>query len=305
MDLLAYWLARGLVILVSMIPLRGVARIGRFGGTVAWWIDRRHRHVALANLRIAFPDGKSDQDLVDIARENFRRLGENSLCAIRCTTMTAEQLARHLTWSNLDTLPEQGSSLVAAIGHFGNFELYARVNDVASDWASATTYRALRQPALNGLMLALRERSKVQFFERRSGARALRQVLARGKVIVGLLADQNAGKRGIRLPFFGRECSCSAAPALLALRYRLPLQVWICFRTGLAAWNIRGGIPIATQRPGGSPRTLEEITADIQGAYESAIREDPANWFWFHRRWKLSSNPQASETPEPGNFAST
>lgn len=294
MNVLAYWLARGFLFVISWIPLSGVAHIGRFIGTIAWWVDRRHRRVALANLRIAFPDGKSDQDLVDIARENFRRLGENYLCAIRSATMSAKQLAPHLTWSNLHQLPEQGRSLVVALGHFGNFELFARFNDVTPNWVTATTYRALQQPALNGLMLALRERSKVQFFERRTGARALRELLTRGNIIVGLLADQQAGKRGIPLPFFGRECSCSAAPALLALRYRLPLQVWICYRTRLAAWHIRCGTPIPTHRLDGSPRTPAEITAEIQAVYESAIREDPANWFWVHRRWRLPRN----STPE-------
>jgi len=25
---------------------------------------------------------------------------------------------------------------------------------------------------------------------------------------------------------------------------------------------------------------------DVNGAFETAVRRDPANWFWVHRRWK-------------------
>jgi lauroyl/myristoyl acyltransferase len=27
---------------------------------------------------------------------------------------------------------------------------------------------------------------------------------------------------------------------------------------------------------------------DVNHAFEIAVRRDPANWFWVHRRWKLS-----------------
>jgi lauroyl/myristoyl acyltransferase len=25
---------------------------------------------------------------------------------------------------------------------------------------------------------------------------------------------------------------------------------------------------------------------DVNRAFEAAVRRDPANWFWVHRRWK-------------------
>ena len=46
-----------------------------------------------------------------------------------------------------------------AIGHFGNFELYARFGDVNQAYQCATTYRGLRQPSLNQLLQSLRHPS--------------------------------------------------------------------------------------------------------------------------------------------------
>jgi KDO2-lipid IV(A) lauroyltransferase len=62
----------------------------------------------------------------------------------------------------------------------------------------------------------------------------------------------------------------------------------ICYRVDLARWRIEIGPEIPT-RNDGSSRSTEEITRDINRAYEAAIRHDPANWFWVHNRWKLTN----------------
>jgi KDO2-lipid IV(A) lauroyltransferase len=172
-----------------------------------------------------------------------------------------------------------------AIGHFGNFELYARYGQFMPMFKTATTYRGLRQPSINRLMQSLREKSGCLFFERRTDAAALKAAMAKPGTILGLLADQHAGNNGLRIPFFGHECSTSAAPAVFALRYHCPLATGICYRIDLAKWRIEAGDEIPTHE-NGQPRSTEAIMADVNRAFETAIRRDPANWFWVHNRWK-------------------
>ena len=33
---------------------------------------------------------------------------------------------------------------------------------------------------------------------------------------------------------------------------------------------------------------------DVNRAFEAAVRRDPANWFWVHRRWKAVGNESRS-----------
>jgi KDO2-lipid IV(A) lauroyltransferase len=176
---------------------------------------------------------------------------------------------------------------VVAIGHFGNFELYARFSDFVPGIQIATTYRALRQPRLNDLLLAIRKRSSSNtlFFERRTDSGALKAAMSQPGILLGLLVDQHAGKTAVWVPFFGKECSTNSAPAVFALRYDCKLFTGFCFRTGLAQWRLEAGDQIATHE-NGTPRTIEAITTDINRSFEAAIRRDPANWFWVHRRWK-------------------
>jgi KDO2-lipid IV(A) lauroyltransferase len=174
---------------------------------------------------------------------------------------------------------------IVAIGHFGNFELYARFGQFVPDFKCATTYRGLRQPALNRLLQSLREKSGCRFFERRTEAAALIAAMSDTGLLLGLLADQHASRGGRRVPFFGHDCSTSIAPAVLALRYHCPLHTGICYRLEPGRWQIEAGEEIPT-RENGRPRQVEAITLDINRAFEAAIRRDPANWFWVHNRWK-------------------
>jgi KDO2-lipid IV(A) lauroyltransferase len=289
METLLYVLARTVIGILQSLPLTIVARIGRIGGALFYWLDARHRKVALKNLRRCFGTKKSDGELRKIARENFKRIGENFCCAAKTASMPFEKLSERIEFVGAEKFaPAPGESLqthVVAIGHFGNFELYARFGQFMPMFQCATTYRGLRQPSINRLMQNLREKSGCLFFERRTDAAALKAAMQRQNLILGLLADQHAGNNGLRIPFFGEECSTSAAPAIFALRYHCPLLTGICYRVGLAKWRIEAGDEIPT-RENGAARSSEAIMADVNRAFENAIRRDPANWFWVHNRWK-------------------
>ncbi|MGA3266454.1 MAG: hypothetical protein ABSE16_06500 [Verrucomicrobiota bacterium] len=288
MDNVLYALARALVALIQSLPLAWVARLGRAGGGLAYRLDRRHRQVALANLTMCFGAEKSPEQIQALARENFRRIGENFACAVKTAAMSIDALRPHLEFAGIERLPQKSAdaplpNVVIAIGHFGNFELYARFGQFRPEYQCATTYRALKHPAANRLLQQVRERSGCLFFERRTDGPLLRAAMQRRGLLMGFLADQSTD--GLRAPFLGHDCSTTLAPAVFALRYHCELFTAFCFRLAPARWRIELGDQIATDE-NGHPRTTEAITRDVNRSFEAAVRRDPANWFWVHRRWK-------------------
>jgi lauroyl/myristoyl acyltransferase len=317
-----YLLARTLIAFIQALPLNMAARLGRLGGGLTWYFDARHRRVALRNLTLCFGQEKSDSEIRALARENFRRIGENFACAVKTAAMNLEALrarvqfiAPTLTDPPTSPLPQSlptptpsvpntaspPRSVVAAIGHFGNFELYARFGQFAPAYQCATTYRGLRQVSLDRLLQSLRNRSGCRFFERRFDAAALKAFMNQPGILLGLLSDQHAGDNGIRIPFLGHDCSTSAAPAIFALRYNCSLYTGICYRVGLARWRIEAGAEIPTHE-NSQPRSTRAIMLDVNRAFETAVRRDPANWFWVHNRWKPAKIPipkAAAQSPVP------
>jgi KDO2-lipid IV(A) lauroyltransferase len=284
MNTLIYCFARALVALVQALPLTWVARLGRASGALVYRLDKRHRRVALANLTLCFGNEKSSAEIRELAKENFRRIGENYASAIKTFGMSFDRLRPHIEYTGGERL-QPPRRVVNACGHFGNFELYARIGDMVPGYQSATTYRALNQPALNRLMKKMRNRSGCLFFERRTDGPLLRAAMNRPDIILGLLADHHGGDKGLRLPFLGHDCSTNPAPAIFALRYDCELYAAVCFRTGLARWRLELGDRIPTHE-NGRPRSIEDIMRDVLRLHEAAVRRDPANWFWVHRRWK-------------------
>jgi KDO2-lipid IV(A) lauroyltransferase len=288
MDTLIYFFARGVVAFLQALPLIWVARLGRALGALAYWLDARHRRVALDNLTLCFGHEKSVAEIQAIAKENFRRIGENFACAVKTAAMTPWEMLPHfdllLARNILPHVADCGpQSRVVAIGHFGNFELYARFGQFVPIFKVAATYRALKQPALNRIMVWLRGHSNCRFFERRQEGAALKAAMNDTGLLLGLLADQSS--KGVRIPFLGHDCDTSTAPAVFALRYNCPLHTAICYRIGLANWRIEAGDEIPT-RVNGHARPIADIMRDVNQAFEVAVRRDPANWFWVHRRWK-------------------
>jgi KDO2-lipid IV(A) lauroyltransferase len=305
MDTLIYFFGRGVVAILQALPLVWVARLGRAGGALAYWLDGRHRRVALDNLTLCFGQEKSAGEIHAIARENFRRIGENFAGAVKTAAMTPWEMLPHfdLTLAR-NILPHEADagpqSRIVAIGHFGNFELYARFGQFVPIFKCAATYRALKQPALNRILMSVRKNEGCRFFERRTESAALKAAMSDTGLLLGLLADQHAGRNGLRLPFLGHECSTSAAPAIFALRYNCPLHTAICYRIGLAKWRIDVGDEIPT-RVNGVARSIEEIMCDVNRAFEIAVRHDPSNWFWVHKRWKKQKSEVRSQKSEVEN----
>src|SRR5262249_52840113 len=151
MEMLLYLMARAAVALLQALPLEGAARLGRAGGALAFYLDGRHRRVAERNLARSFGQEKSPAELRKLASENFRRIGENYACAIKTAAMSIEELRSRVEFVCPWLQPPPGekpANVLVAIGHFGNFELYARFGQFVPSYQCVTTYRGLRQPSL-------------------------------------------------------------------------------------------------------------------------------------------------------------
>jgi len=111
----------------------------------------------------------------------------------------------------------------------------------------------------------------------------VRDALARNR-IVALLMDQDSRGAGVFVPFFGRPARTPPGAAVLALRTHAPV-VTVFIRRRPA-----GGHLISFERvpveSGAGKGQIAELTARFTGAIEAAIRRAPAEWVWWHERWR-------------------
>jgi KDO2-lipid IV(A) lauroyltransferase len=116
------------------------------------------------------------------------------------------------------------------------------------------------------------------------------EAVAEGKA-VALVADQDAGRRGIFVPFLGRPASTFRGPARLALTCAVPLFFGAVVRVedGYAA------VLEHIEAPTPGPDAEAELTRRWVSRLQSRVERMPDQYFWFHKRWKT----KPPGTPQP------
>jgi KDO2-lipid IV(A) lauroyltransferase len=187
----------------------------------------------------------------------------------------------------------QGASILAS-AHFGNWELALDYLSVHRRLKAAAVAKPMHNPLVEELVARTRRTFGWDIISTREDpVRPLIQGLRDGLCMV-LLADQDARREGVFLPFFGHPASTPVGPALLACRFKIPLAVGLARRDPVDGRHYLRFYPPLYPDPTADRKTeVERLTRAYLACLEEAIREHPEQYFWFHKRWKTqpSANP--------------
>jgi KDO2-lipid IV(A) lauroyltransferase len=183
-----------------------------------------------------------------------------------------------------------GKPAIILTGHYGNWELAGYVFGLFG-FPTYAVARTLDNPYLERFLREFRERTGQRLIPKSGGYDQIVEVLSTGKPL-SMLADQDAGPRGLFVDFFGRPASTHKAIALLAIEHEVPVIVGVARRIGPGfRYEIRCADII---EPGELTGTVDDsrlLTQRYTSALEELIRQDPTQYLWLHRRWK--NQPQA------------
>jgi KDO2-lipid IV(A) lauroyltransferase len=302
--LLQYAALRLVETLLQCFPIEMNLVTARLAGDLMYRLDARHRQRALENLRASFP-GAAEESLRRVARrscEHLIMIGAEVLCLPRL--MKFNRFLDHIDISQC-LVPFQhiaaGRPALLVTGHFGNWEMVG-YSMAAMGFAPTSVARPLDNPYLNDYILRLRERTgqKILFKEGMT-AEALGD-LRRGRPL-GFIADQDAGRRGFFVDFFGRKASAYKSIAYLAMEENVPIFVGGAYRDG-PGFHYR---IVLTDRidpadyPGGIDGALA-ITRRYTAGIEKVVRQAPDQYLWVHRRWKTRP-PEERKQQQQGQGA--
>jgi heptosyltransferase II len=284
-ERLVYGLYLGLGAGFLGLPLAWTFRIGQGIGLFVWAILPGYRDLARRNLARAFPEWASKK-IDRCVRKHFQTLGANFLSAFVLTQKPWEETRKYFDVSDYERVGgdlDQTSSVVALVPHIGNWELMVTVPNWASRSTIGVVFQRLRNRLIDEHVRKFRGLSGVELLDRSEGFNRGIAILKQGGV-VGVLSDQHAGDKGIWVPFFGRLASTTPLPAIMAKKAHSRFCWGVVDTAGVARWRL------AARLEEFSPEaSIEEITAVLNEHLEEKIRENPADWFWVHDRWKIPS----------------
>jgi KDO2-lipid IV(A) lauroyltransferase len=267
---------------------RRASRLGALLGELAYWVLPGRRRVALSNLALAFGAALPPPARRAIARASFRHLG---MTAVECCRLFFGPPGAMLQRVRLEGVEHVKGALAEGRGalylaaHFGNWELLAAAHALTGLPGLHVVVRPLDNPFLDALVAAGRERAQLRLIPKRKAVREVRAALARGEC-VGILLDQNAGRQGVFVPFFGRPASTSRSLAVLALKTGAPVVPAFIHRLPDGDHHVALEPVLPLVRTGQLDRDVESNTARFTEVIERHVRAHPEQWFWVHRRWK-------------------
>lgn len=253
---------------------------------------RRRRRLVLSNLHHAFPDQPATWHR-RIGRESCRRMIETGLLSLATPFLGAARLRRIISpapalqavFAEHRTRPQ--ATLFCA-PHIAYWEAQTSMPLVLPDPFPefGVIYRPLDNPAADAFVKHSRERFGMKLLSRREGFAAALNILRRGGC-VGVLFDQNAGLQGALTTLFGRVCSTTELPGLMAEKFNA--RVYGVFPRRLGFWRIElDACAIAHERSGAA------VTLALNRWLETLLAADEnlcSSWLWAHDRWRNQDMP--------------
>ncbi|MBI5124544.1 MAG: mitochondrial fission ELM1 family protein, partial [Candidatus Omnitrophica bacterium] len=285
-DYIASILVRGLNIIFNFIPIKANLFIGRRLGAIAFFINKKRRLIAYANLKAAFAKEKSPRELRAITKKVYEHMVETFAEILSLTKVIKPYVNKDVEVVNMERIENAGKSgrgTILLTAHFGDWELSSLVSAM-KDFPITVLAREQKMKRLNELLNRLRESKGCRVVRKGMSTKNILKELHR-KNMVGILSDQDAGKSGTFVDFFGRPTSAHIGPFEIARHTGAIILPNFIVRTNGPFHKLYLEEYIETKEV----KTHEDLKKGLQkymSLLEAYIRKYPDQWLWLHKRWK-------------------
>lgn len=277
--------------MVSRRDWQGTQRLGRRFGEFGWKHDRRHRDIALANIRLAYGEEITEDRVQEIAQGCMGHTTTLFVEALRLTGMSAEECREVVTLQgehHLQKAIAAGNGVVMFAGHLGNWEVGA-VRLIHDDYPIIPLSRPPRSHRLARKFKEVRDRLNFPVIPVSEGMRGIFRAL-KENCVVPVMPDRFAKGQGVTVPFFGRDTHVWQTPALLHSRTNCAVVPTHSFRRSDGTFCVEMDAPVAMQNTGNREADIIANTARLMAVLEQKVRSAPEQYAWHYELWR--------ETPE-------
>ena len=285
------WLWFGLLWLVTRLPMGAIRRIGSFVGRLFYKFAKSRRRVALRNLELCFPE-KTAAEREEICRKSFEGMGLTLFESGIVWWSSFSRMKRLTHVENLAGLQSaiaQGRGVMMVGMHNTCLEMaYAAI-------AFQSPFSAIYRVHDNPLWECISGWGRLRLNVRLIGRKNVRSFIAamQANELTLMAPDQDLGKRRAEfVPFFGVQTAWVTSPCELPAQANAAV-VFVSVRRDFsqsAPYRITFSDPLDNFPSGNN----EHDMALISKLTEDAIRVDPTQYLWAHRRFKSRPEGEGS-----------
>ncbi len=273
--------------LIGLLPFPLLYKLSDFLSFILRKFIKYRKEVVTDNLKKSFPDiGKND--LEKITGRFYQNLTDVILEGIKSFTISRKQVfARHhiMNPEILDPYIQSRRGIIAVTVHYGNWEWGTLSPGLFIKSKIVGFYKPLSNKRFDNFVRVSRSRFGTILTSIRETKRTF--LANHGQPVIYIMAaDQSPSNRKMAywVNFLGRDTAFLHGPEKYARIYNYPVVYAAIRRVKRGFYELT--LTILADDLAALPEG--EITRRYAEHLESQIMEDPANWLWSHKRWKLS-----------------
>ncbi|MDR1195624.1 MAG: lysophospholipid acyltransferase family protein [Endomicrobium sp.] len=281
-----YYALKAASFFLYLFPLGFAVKIGQFIAVFAYYfVPVRKKHI-IESLSISFPE-KSKKEIYLIAKNTYKNFMKTIVEMAFFTVLSDETIEKMIFYENEDILNNalgRNKGMIFMSAHFGNWELTAM--SFSKTHPMSVIVARQSNPLVDKMINDIRTKRGFKAINK-DDKMAFRNIIKALKAneAVGILADQDAGKQGVFVSFFGRLASTPKGPALFAIKSGCAVVTAFGVRQPDGRLKIKF-TEIPLPNTGDTEEDIKIINTEYSRILEQSIKENPEHWFWFHRKWK-------------------
>lgn len=297
-DYLLYLGMRILSIVVHISNVETSLRTARFFGRLLWRYYHRGRKRALENLRASFPQ-KSEEWIWQTGKQSFQHVAMLAMDLIFVPRLVKRanwhDYSRYKTVERAKWLMQEGRGLLMVAAHYSNFEIMGYLLGLFG-FNVYSIARPLDNKYISRYLYGIREQAGQRIIDKKGAAKLMGKIASTGATLC-FIADQDAGRKGVFVDFFGRKASTYKSIGLLAITNNIPIGVGYSRRIdNRFFFEIGVNRIIFPEEWADKEDPLKWVTQEYSKAIEEFVRQDPTQYWWLHRRWKTRPKDERAES---------
>jgi KDO2-lipid IV(A) lauroyltransferase len=272
---------------IDSLSSRSAVKIAQSLGNLMYKMLPSRRKIAIENIIRSGITSSSEQANL-IAKKSFEHFATVIAETLKAQEFTAQTWLQRTSFSfapeTMELLRRKDTGVILASGHIGNWEVSVQILSYLKPIVAVR--RAMNNPYVERLLIQRCSTANISWtYKHDTTANRLVHAI-RNNSVLALMMDQYAGKYGIIIDFFGHPASTHSSPAVLHLLTRAPLFFAYSIRTGLMQYKVVGLEPVKYTASGNREMDIQTIMKIITNQLETAIRTNPEQYLWMHRRWR-------------------
>ena len=283
--------------LFQFLSISSAQTLGKMLGRFAYRVLKKEKGIVLQNLRFAYPH-QTEKKLEQWTKDCFLHYGQ-FLFEFALLEQIKNNLQTYVTIKNGEILKNaymQNQGVILLSLHLGNWE-YLCPYLTSQNLPFYFITKNYANTGLNQLIRDKRERmgAKIVLRDHEDTRDQIYQCIAQ-KEILYILIDQDTRVASKYVPFFNIPAKTPLFAALLALKTGVPVVSTICTREENGTFCIEffevGHFASEVSREKPTQQEIFDVTYSFNQHLEQLIAKAPAQWAWFHRRWKSRPNSE-------------